>query len=85
MTNDSKIVVGGRYQDDLAAFRSAWQRAENGEAVKEERVLSFESRAALSSADSAGLSAPNWDEFFDEPGVDLGERHQPEATPRDGP
>ncbi|MDP9104049.1 MAG: antitoxin [Pseudomonadota bacterium] len=24
-----------------------------------------------------------WDDFFDEPGIDLGERHQPEAQERE--
>jgi predicted transcriptional regulator len=49
MTTDLKIIVGGRYQDDLAAFRSAWQRAENGEVLEEDRVLSFESWEGLAS------------------------------------
>ena len=45
--SDSKaewiIAVGGSYQEDLDAFRSAWQRADRGEHLEEQRVLSFES------------------------------------------
>ena len=48
MAANTKIVVGGSHQDDLAAFRSAWERAERGEAVEEERVLAFESWERLS-------------------------------------
>ena len=43
MTDEVKIVVGGSLTDDLAAFRSAWERAERGEDVRPERVLAFES------------------------------------------
>ena len=49
MTGNLKVIVGRRYQDDIAAFKSAWQRAELGETVVEERVLSFEYWEDLSS------------------------------------
>jgi predicted transcriptional regulator len=48
MTSKLKVVVGGTYKDDLAAFQSAWERAERGEPVEAERVLSFESWEGLS-------------------------------------
>ncbi len=44
-----KVVVGGALADDLAAFRSAWERAERGEHVEAERVLAFESWEGLAS------------------------------------
>lgn len=44
-----KVVVGGTLADDLAAFRSAWERAERGERVEQERVLAFESWEGLAS------------------------------------
>ncbi len=47
MADEMKIMVGGSLKDDLAAFRSAWERTEHGEQVKPERVLAFESWEAL--------------------------------------
>jgi predicted transcriptional regulator len=41
-----KIVVGGRIEDDAAAFLDAWRRTERGEAVSD-RVLAFESWEGL--------------------------------------
>ena len=43
---DTKIVVGGRLEEDAAAFLDAWHRAERGETV-DENVLAFESWEAL--------------------------------------
>ncbi|HEY6432005.1 MAG TPA: MarR family transcriptional regulator [Acetobacteraceae bacterium] len=48
MYGDVKLRVGGSFAEDLAAFRSAWERAERGEQVQPERVLAFESWAGLS-------------------------------------
>ncbi len=47
MADSVKVAVGGRLADDLAAFRSAWERAERGEAVSPEVVLTFESWEGL--------------------------------------
>ena len=47
--DEVKLVVGGSLADDLAAFRSAWERAERGEEVPTERVLAFESWEGLAS------------------------------------
>ncbi len=44
-----KVIVGGALADDLAAFRSAWERAERGEHVEPDRVLAFESWEGLAS------------------------------------
>ena len=49
MADEVKVVVGGTLADDLAAFRSAWERAERGEHVETERVLAFESWEGLAS------------------------------------
>ena len=43
---DLKVMVGGRLEDDAAAFLNAWKRAERGEQV-DERVLAFESWEGL--------------------------------------
>ncbi len=43
MDDALKIAVGGDLKGDLAAFRSAWERAERGEAAAPGRVLAFES------------------------------------------
>lgn len=42
-----KIIVGGTLQDDLAAFRDAWTRAEHGDRVEPEHVVAFESWEGL--------------------------------------
>ena len=42
MVDSVKVGVGGSLADDLAAFRSAWKRAERGEAVEPEIVVTFE-------------------------------------------
>lgn len=49
MADEMKLVVGGSLDDDLAALRSAWERAERGEDVAPERVLAFESWEGLAS------------------------------------
>jgi predicted transcriptional regulator len=49
MTDEIRVSVGGSLKDDLAAFRSAWERTERGEAVAPERVLAFESWERLAS------------------------------------
>ncbi len=49
MADDIKVSVGGTLKDDLAAFRSAWERADRGETVQPERVLAFESWEGLAS------------------------------------
>ena len=49
MTDEIRVSVGGSLKDDLAAFRSAWERAERGEAVQPERALAFESWERLAS------------------------------------
>ena len=43
----TRIVVGGTAEDDAAEFLDAWHRAERGEEVEPQRVLSFESWEAL--------------------------------------
>lgn len=47
MTDEVKLIVGGDFRDDLAAFRSAWERAGRGEHVALERLLAFESWEGL--------------------------------------
>jgi predicted transcriptional regulator len=48
MTSENiKIVVGGSLRDDLNAFKAAWRRAEAGQSIESERVIAFESWAAL--------------------------------------
>jgi hypothetical protein len=47
MTETLKVVIGGSLQQDLAAFRSVWERAEHDEAVAPEQVLAFESWDAM--------------------------------------
>lgn len=47
MIDDVKVAVGGSLADDLAAFRSAWEQAERGEAVRPEIVITFESWEGL--------------------------------------
>jgi predicted transcriptional regulator len=48
MADDTlKVIVGGGLKDDLASFRSAWERTERGEHVTPERVLAFESWEGL--------------------------------------
>ncbi len=47
MAEALKVMVGGSLQEDLAAFRSAWERSECGEDVAPERVLAFESWEGL--------------------------------------
>jgi predicted transcriptional regulator len=49
MAKDMRVIVGGGLKDDLAAFRSAWERAERGEEVPPDRVLAFESWEGLAS------------------------------------
>jgi len=49
MSDEVKLIVGGTLADYLAAFRSAWERAEKGETVAPERVLAFQSWEALAS------------------------------------
>jgi predicted transcriptional regulator len=49
MDEATKIVVGGSLKDDLAAFRSAWVNAENGQTAPAETVIAFESREGLAS------------------------------------
>ncbi|HTR15659.1 MAG TPA: hypothetical protein VMI52_01330 [Acetobacteraceae bacterium] len=34
MVEQVKVIVGGSLKDDLAAFRSAWERTERGEEVR---------------------------------------------------
>jgi predicted transcriptional regulator len=43
MAEALKVSVGGSLQDDLSAFRAAWERSERGETVQPEIVLAFES------------------------------------------
>jgi predicted transcriptional regulator len=43
---ETKIIVGGGLEKDVAAFLEAWHRAERGEAV-DENMLAFESWEAL--------------------------------------
>ena len=43
----TRIVVGGTAEDDATEFLDAWRRAERGEEVEPQRVLSFESWEAL--------------------------------------
>src|SRR6266699_6957034 len=43
-----ELLVGGRLEEDAAAFLDAWHRAERGEHV-DENVLAFESWEALAS------------------------------------
>lgn len=47
MTESMTVAVGGSLADDLAAFRSAWERAERGATVTPEVVLTFESWEGL--------------------------------------
>ena len=47
MVDSVKVAVGGSLADDLAAFRSAWERTERGEAVQPEVVVTFESWEGL--------------------------------------
>jgi predicted transcriptional regulator len=47
MVDSVKVAVGESLVDDLAAFRSAWERAERGEAVQPEVVVTFESWEGL--------------------------------------
>jgi len=47
MDESLKVSVGGSLKDDLAAFRSAWEKAERGETVTPDRMLAFESREGL--------------------------------------
>lgn len=47
MDDGMTITVGGSLQEDLAAFQSAWERAERGEMVAPERVLAFDTWEAL--------------------------------------
>jgi predicted transcriptional regulator len=49
MNKEMKVIVGGSLKDDLAAFRSAWERTERGEDAPPERVLAFESWEGLAS------------------------------------
>src|SRR4051794_4494421 len=49
MSEEVKITVGGDLADDLAAFRSAWERAANRGEVQSERVVAFESWELLAS------------------------------------
>lgn len=49
MVDEMKVIVGGSLKDDLTAFRSAWSRAERGEAVTPERTLAFASWEGLAS------------------------------------
>ena len=49
MADDIKVTVGGNLKDDLAAFRFAWNQAENGEPAQPDRVLAFESWEGLAS------------------------------------
>ncbi len=49
-----------------------------GDNVREVVVTRDGPRRIIAPADAA------WDDFFEETGVDLGERHQPEAQRRDG-
>ena len=46
---DVTLSLEGSLNDDLAAFRSAWERTERGEKVETERVIAFESWEALAS------------------------------------
>jgi len=41
--SDMKLSVGGKLEDDAAAFVDAWRRTERGESVRE-RLLAHESR-----------------------------------------
>jgi hypothetical protein len=49
MSEDVSVTVGGGLCEDLAAFRSAWERAARGETVQPQLVLAFESREGLAS------------------------------------
>jgi predicted transcriptional regulator len=45
---ETKVIIGGRLDEDAAAFLDAWRRTEQGERV-EETTLAFESWEALAS------------------------------------
>jgi len=47
------------------------------EGVREVRILRDGARRVIAPADAL------WDDFFDEPGIDLAERDQPEAQARE--
>jgi predicted transcriptional regulator len=47
MRDDIRIVVGGSLEEDLTAFRHAWQQAAIGVRVETDTVHAFESWAAL--------------------------------------
>ena len=47
MSNALSIIVGGRLEDDLDAFKAAWRQAESGN-LDPVSILSFESWEALS-------------------------------------
>ena len=49
MTDYIKVTVGGNLQDDLAAFRFAWEPVEGGKPVQPDRALAFESWEGLAS------------------------------------
>lgn len=57
MDESLKVSVGGSLKDDLAAFRSAWERAERGETVTPDRMLAFESREGLAAILTGRFSA----------------------------
>jgi predicted transcriptional regulator len=46
MTKDLKVIVGGRLENDAAAFVDSWRRSERGENIRE-RTLAFENWQAL--------------------------------------
>jgi hypothetical protein len=56
---DLKVSVGGRVEDDAAAFLHAWRRAERGEPVNQ-RVLAFESWEGLARVCAVQGGAFQW-------------------------
>ena len=49
MVEEIKVTVGGSLQEDLAAFRHAWEQAEHGQVSAPDRMLAFESWEGLAS------------------------------------
>lgn len=70
--------------------RSSLFRSNRSQAVRLPKDLAFPEgvkQVAIRKAGKARVIAPAdsaWDDFFDGPGVDLGERVQPEAEAREG-
>jgi predicted transcriptional regulator len=49
---EAKVIIGGKLEEDAAAFLDAWHQAERGEAV-DQNVLAFESWEALAAVMTA--------------------------------